>query len=82
MNVNLLAKLGKTTSVDLSDEMVRTGERSLSEAELGSVAGGAAELAARSTQTAAKAQHIVFNVGSTITVTNSNSGGVMDDCED
>jgi hypothetical protein len=69
MDKSVFAKLNETKWMDVSDEVVRGIPRSLSDAEVASVAGG-------------KTKSIVFTTGSTITVTNSISGGVMDDCLD
>ncbi len=71
METNLLAKLSKTASVEMLHEIVDAIPRGLSQAEAASVSGGAA-----------KTKHIVFTVPDKITVTNSVSGGVQDDCLD
>jgi hypothetical protein len=71
METNLLAKLSRTALVEMPDEVVDSIPRGLSHAEAVSVGGGAA-----------KTRHIVFTVPDKITVTNSASGGVQDDCLD
>jgi hypothetical protein len=71
MESNLFAKLSKTKLVGVSDEVVRAIPRSLSEAELASVAGGAGGTESDIVFTDAEAGTIsVYTV----------SGGVQDDC--
>jgi hypothetical protein len=71
METILFAKLSKTALVEMPDEVVDSIPRGLSHAEVASVSGGAA-----------KTRHIVFTVPDKVTVTNSSSGGVQDDCQD
>jgi hypothetical protein len=68
MESNLFAKLSKTKLVGVSDEVVRAIPRSLSEAELASVAGG-------------KKSDVVFTDAEAGTIsTRTITGGVTDDC--
>lgn len=71
METNLFAKLSKTASVEMPDQVVDAIPRGLSQAEVASVGGGVA-----------KTKYIVFTVADKVTVTNSSSGGVQDDCQD
>lgn len=71
METNLFAKLSRTASMEMPDEVVDAIPRGLSQVEAASVSGGAA-----------KTKHIVFTVPDKITVTNSSSGGAQDDCLD
>jgi len=73
MKKNLFAKLDGTKSVEVSDEIVRGIPRSLSEAELALVAGGA--------MVGGTTPKITFPP-ETITVTQTCSGIGADDCGD